>query len=93
MHTEPFTVVFVACRVQGPDAVCQQKIKEGMAAEHALDMRKAVQCFLVCVACIPCCTKTQQEYTSVTIQTHCTMRAEHVEHTCTYVAHLDYVIS
>ena len=63
MPSKRLTTVSIACRVQGPDAVCQQKIEEGLAAEHALDMRKAVQCFLVCVAYIHSCTKVQQEYT------------------------------
>lgn len=43
-----YDIVDLWCRAQGPDAACKQKIAEGLAAEHALDMRKAVQCFMVC---------------------------------------------
>lgn len=32
-------------RVVSPDTLCQQAIEQGLAAEHAMDMRKAVLCF------------------------------------------------
>ena len=37
----------VICRPGSPDAACMQIIEQGLAAEHALDMRKAIVCFEV----------------------------------------------
>lgn len=37
----------VMCRPGSPDAACTQIIEQGLAAEHALDMRKAIICFEV----------------------------------------------
>ena len=39
--------MYVNCRVVSPDTLCQQAIEQGLAAEHAMDMRKAVLCFEV----------------------------------------------
>ena len=39
----------VVCRPGSPDAACTQIIEQGLAAEHALDMRKAIVCFEVVI--------------------------------------------
>ncbi len=37
------------CRVISPELACKQAVEQGLAAEHAMDMRKAVLCFEVCL--------------------------------------------
>ncbi len=43
----------VICRPGSPDAASTQIIEQGLAAEHALDMRKAIVCFEVFISGSP----------------------------------------